>query len=50
MIILPTKRDSHFGRGAWLALSLIIESIITTLAATASDGPNPKGTRINLET
>ena len=50
MTILPIKRDSHFGRSARLALSLIIEPIIATLAATASDGPNPKGTRINLET
>ena len=49
MTILLIKRDSHFGRGAWLFLSLIIEPIIATLAATALDGPNPKVTRNNLE-
>ena len=50
MTILPIKRDSHFGRSAWLTLSLIIEPIIATLAATALDGANPFATRNNLET
>ena len=50
MIILPAKREFHFGRGAWLTLSLIIVSIIATMAATVLDGSNTFITRNNLET
>ena len=49
MIILPAKRESHFGRGVWLTLSLIIVSIIATMAAAALNAPNTFVTRNNLE-
>jgi hypothetical protein len=49
MIILPAKRDSHFCRGPWLELSLIIERTIAMPAATALDGLNPNVVRSNLE-
>ena len=48
MIILPAKRESHFGRGVWLALLLIIESIIAAPAA-ALYGANPFLVRTHVE-
>ena len=49
MTILPIKRDSHFGRVAWLPLTFIIEPISATLAV-ALYGANPFLARTHVET